>query len=248
MRRLILMGVIMVVLAFRPACGLCASGLESSDGAAITIEAADVHSGTSEHSRIIKSLKKGEKVTVEIEMQESEDRWCGIIEQGRTDITGYVRCRYLERRNQGQKIWRQVGSQATGRDRGTNETNVTIMGNSVLLPVTLGYKDKTVEAMLLIDTGASISMIHTDTADRLGITPAETKVESGQVAGGGMILLFTTRLGYIAAGPHTKRDIKIGVVAHDGPPVEFDGLLGMDFLKGLKYYIDFDSRVIKWEQ
>jgi len=41
--------------------------------------------------------------------------------------------------------------------------------------------------------------------------------------------------------------MKIGVVVHKGPPVKFGGLLGMDFLRGLKYYIEFKNQTIKWE-
>lgn len=251
-KRPIMRGVLLVFFCFcSAASGLYAEGIESSDSAIVKNNAITVYSEMSTVSKRLKSLGRGEKVTVEIEVEGSEDTWCGIIERGQTAITGYVQCKYLEREAFQKRKWQPVASSVvreTSHETNVNETNVIIEGNSVLVPVSLGYKDKTIEALLLLDTGASVSVINTEIADQLDIKPAETKMQSGQVVGGGLILIFMAKLNYIAAGPHTKNKMKIGVVIHKGPPVKFDGLLGMDFLRGLKYYIDFKNRIIKWEQ
>jgi|GEM_PF-2498877 len=251
MRKQILRIVVLIFILLCPdASGLYAQGTESLNRASIKSDSVAVYSGMFDSGKILKFLKKGDKVTVEIEIEGAEGTWCGIIEQGHTEITGYVECKYLEREELQKKIWQDVGSfvdRKMRRATDMNETNIIIEGNSVLIPVTLGYKDRTVEALLLLDTGATISVINAETADQLGITPTETKVESGQVVGGGLIILFITKVDYITAGPHTKNKMRIGVVVHEGPPVRFDGLLGMDFLRGLKYYIDFKNQIIKWE-
>lgn len=252
MKRPIMRGALLVFFCFYSAAsGLCAGEVESRDSAIVRDDAVTVYSEMSTASKSLKSLVRGEKLTVEIEVEGSEGIWCGIIERGQTAITGYVQCKYLERGESRKREWRRVESSAvrdTSHETNVNETSVIIEGNSVLVPVSLGYKDKNVEALLLLDTGASVSLINTEIADQLDIKPAETKMQSGQVVGGGLILIFMARLNYIAAGPHTKNKMRIGVVIHSGRPVRFDGLLGMDFLRGLRYYIDFKNRTIKWEQ
>ena len=51
---------------------------------------------------------------------------------------------------------------------------VTIIGNQVLVPVTLAYGGKTVQTTLLLDTGASGTTINPEIADKLDINPARS--------------------------------------------------------------------------
>jgi len=37
------------------------------------------------------------------------------------------------------------------------------------------------------------------------------------------------------------------IINHEGPPVTYGGLLGMNFLKKFQYNIDFKKQVIHWE-
>jgi thiol-disulfide isomerase/thioredoxin len=48
-------------------------------------------------SRVVKSLKKGDAVTVDFEIQGTGQAWCGVIEAGQTKRLGYVPCKDLER-------------------------------------------------------------------------------------------------------------------------------------------------------
>ncbi len=222
-----------------------AENVEPAGKATVKAEILAVYSRMSVSSEVVKSFKKGDVVIVDNEIEGSEGAWCGIVEQGQTALSGYVLCKYLEQGPQ-KKSWQHLGSSI---DKGSiSETKVRIMGKQVLVPVTLGYKGKTVEVLLLLDTGASSSVINTEIADRLGIDPAETKIGIGQVVGGGLIQHFIAKLNYITFGPHTKDEMEISIVNHKGPPVNHDGLLGMDFLHDLQYTIDFKNQIIKWEQ
>ena len=204
-----------------------------------------VFSRMSVHSNVVKSLKVGDVVTVEVELEGTEGAWCGIVEQGQPTISGYVQCKYLEREEVQKKSWKQIGSSEDKRD--TEKTRVTIVGNTVLVPATLGYGGNAVEALLVLDTGASHTLISTEVAARLHIHPAEASKVRIQVVGGALVEIALARLGFISVEPHTKKDAVIGIIEDNGP-FKYDGLLGMDFLRGLKYHIDFENRVIRWNE
>jgi predicted aspartyl protease len=125
-------------------------------------------------------------------------------------------------------------------------TKVTITGNQVVVPATIGFGDKMVQVNLLLDTGASSTVISPDCAVRLGVKPGNTGKGMAQVVGGAVIATGIVKVGYIKVGPRTRTGLNIQIVPHNGPPFAFDGLLGMDFLRGLSYRIDFQRSLIIW--
>lgn len=125
-------------------------------------------------------------------------------------------------------------------------TPVTIEGNQVLVPVTFAYGPRSVRVVLLLDTGASATSLHSDVAARLDIPLEQAPKTMGQVYGGGLITARQANLAYLTVGPHTRRNVPVNFVSHNGPPVHFDGLLGMDFLRNYRYHIDFQNQRIVW--
>jgi predicted aspartyl protease len=124
------------------------------------------------------------------------------------------------------------------------ETKVTIIGNQVIVPVTLGYNGKEVQASLLLDTGASILALHQDIADQLLVrTFKKTKA---QLAGGQIIDTEIARLSYVIVGPFKKTDLDAGIIKDKNFSTNYKGLLGMNFLRNLEYHIDFKRQVLKW--
>lgn len=126
-------------------------------------------------------------------------------------------------------------------------TPITVMGNSVLVPVTLTYGRNKIEVQLLMDTGATGTTIHTEVAERLSIDMTKARKMKGKVVGGGMIEAGMVRISSLTVGPHTFLNHNIFVVSHEGPPVKFDGLLGMDLLQQFKFKLDFQQQAIIWE-
>ena len=130
---------------------------------------------------------------------------------------------------------------------GDEPTKVQIRGNSVLVPLTLVYGGNEVDVHLLLDTGAPVTTIYSEIAEQLFINLSKARKARVQVVGGGVIEASVVRIDSLTVGPHTKRNWDIVVVPHKGSAARYDGLLGMDVLRGLKYKVDFKKQVIIWE-
>jgi predicted aspartyl protease len=123
-------------------------------------------------------------------------------------------------------------------------TKVTIRGNQVLVPVTVGYGGKEVQASLILDTGAERVVINRSIADQLNIplTPGANL----RVGGGRVINASMAKLDYVRVGPYEAKDVDVWVVFPKTAQTE-DGALGMNFLRGLEYSVDFENQVIRWK-
>jgi predicted aspartyl protease len=140
---------------------------------------------------------------------------------------------------------RQDEETARGEFEKSLVTKVTIKGNQVLVPVTLGYGGKEIQASLVFDTGAEMTVIHQAIADRLNLLL--TKRAGVRVGGGGVINARVAKLDYVRVGPYEAKELQVWVVFPQGPPPREDGALGMNFLRGLDYSVDFENQVIRWK-
>jgi len=140
---------------------------------------------------------------------------------------------------------RKQADAARQKLREKTETGVILEGNRILIPVTFNNNGIEVEVNLLLDTGASQIVLNRKVADELNIVALKKGL--AQVAGGANIYTELGKVSYVKVGPFKMKDAGVLIIAHEGAPVNYSGLLGMNFLKNVEYSIDYKNQVIRWK-
>lgn len=125
------------------------------------------------------------------------------------------------------------------------ETEVIIVGHHVIVPVEIQYKGRSLGLNLLLDTGASIITLHAEAVKKLRLPKDRTAHFT--TAGGHLITADMVKLEEVRFGPYRQNDVLAGVIEYKrSAAVAFDGLLGMNALKGIDYRVDYERAAIRW--
>ncbi|PSL15842.1 aspartyl protease [Marinobacterium halophilum] len=123
------------------------------------------------------------------------------------------------------------------------EQRANVNGNSVQVPVTLRYLGKTKTVNLIVDTGASRTVLHQSAVRSLGAVGKPAGF--AQVVGGARIPTSLIPVDGLSFGPVDQGKSELLVIEPTAAP-GYDGLLGMDILSQLKYEIDMQRKVVIW--
>jgi hypothetical protein len=133
---------------------------------------------------------------------------------------------------------------ASGR-RGSALVPVQTVNNVILVSVTL---NRTHGATLLIDTGATGTLLTPGVAKRLGISPpADGRRRTILLLGGQQETVPVVQLSSLHIGDATVTDLEVGIypIAPSVPII--DGILGNDFLGRFEMTIDHATRQLRLE-
>lgn len=129
------------------------------------------------------------------------------------------------------------------------ETPVTVtQGGHVLVPVTISHHGRSGVVTLLVDTGATTTTLTEEAAGRIGLDLSAGKGRLSRLADGRTVSGKHVTVDTLTVGPKSAQKATLAVLEHQGVREEYDGLLGMNFLKLYGHRIDFNRRVIVWDQ
>jgi predicted aspartyl protease len=183
-------------------------------------------------------LPDGQKETV-VETEQKRQQLLELERQRQTEM-------YIEELHQRQEAERlQQAEGEMQRQLKAAETPIIFAGNQILVPVSFVNNGLTAAGHLVMDTGATHTVVYRSFADRLNIITL-TKGQS-KVAGGHFVHSEVGKVESMQIGPITSKDFSVVILAFEGNSPTHGGLLGMDFLSRVEYSIDYEKSVIRWK-
>lgn len=117
--------------------------------------------------------------------------------------------------------------------------------NRIMIPVKVVYGSRVQQLSLVMDTGASSTVVHKSALNSLG-----AKLSSGgyaRVADGRTVKMSRINFDRVEIGPYKINNATAAVIDYEGGAVGSHGLLGMDFLFNARYELDRENHQIIWD-
>nr|WP_320115495.1 retropepsin-like aspartic protease [uncultured Desulfuromonas sp.] len=127
----------------------------------------------------------------------------------------------------------------------SEETPIEIYGNQVVVPVELHHRNRDVTVHLVLDTGATITLLDRDAVEKLRLK--KWRSSTGHLANGTTVDIELARLDQLSVGPLQIKKLKVALIERKKRSRLADGLLGMDILKHRAYHIDYRNKRLVWQ-
>ncbi len=128
-------------------------------------------------------------------------------------------------------------------------TPINFQGNRIIVPVKVVYGGRSTQLSLVLDTGASSTIIHQSAIKSLG-----AKLNPGgyaRIADGSVVEIKEISFSRVQIGPYNMEHVRAGVIDYKNIPSvsssSSQGLLGMDFLLDVRYELDRGKNQIIWD-
>jgi len=207
-----------------------------------------VYAAADDSALQIGTLTAGEKVTPLAESQSGGGiKW--YLVKTKSGVVGWIRQKDNEQSKTVENFFRSLRTEPAGiaveiqstsagpARRGAVIIPVKVSGRSVIVPVTFNHS---LNADLLLDTGASMTMISRRLAASLAIPSTGAGLFSGI---GGTVSAQIARVDSIKVGDAEVSGMTVSI--HDVSRFpQFDGLLGMDFLGRFQVSVDAAKRLL----
>lgn len=233
--------VVCLVQTLTPAWNTRAATLPESSN----ISGVPVYATADENASVIAMLAAGETPTPIAESRiAGGKRW--YLVKTRSGVLGWLKDADNKQSKSVQRFFRSLPFEAgniavesrtdtaVGRD---GVVPVTIYGRAVVVPVTFNHS---ITANLLLDTGASMTIVSRRVATALALPIAGTARLSGI---GGTVNTSIIRVASVKVSDVEVSDMAVSV--HDvSKSSGFEGLLGMDFLSRFQVSVDSEKKLL----
>lgn len=123
-------------------------------------------------------------------------------------------------------------------------TPFTFHSNRIQLPIKFVYGARSVILNLVMDTGASFTVVHKSAIGSLGAQLIDAG--AARVADGGIVQTQRVNFDRVDIGPYQIPHVSAAVIDYQGNSGGSHGLLGMDFLYNAQYELDRENQQIIW--
>jgi predicted aspartyl protease len=123
-------------------------------------------------------------------------------------------------------------------------TSFSFQANRILVPVKVVYGGRSEQLSLVMDTGASHTVVHKSSIRSLGAQLMDAG--AARIADGSVVKTQRINFDRVEVGPYQVKHVAASVIDYKGGSGGTHGLLGMDFLYNAKYELDRDKQQIIW--